>query len=72
MTEPGCEEWLDAVSAYVDGVLTVEEELRVHAHLRACAGCAQLLVDLIPVVQALHALPAPRPADASLTQERYG
>ena len=56
-----CAEWQDAISAYMDGALPVPEEQRVHAHLRQCPACAALLVDLVPVVQALHAMPAPRP-----------
>ena len=57
----GCPEWLEAVSAYLDGALAVDEEQRVHAHLRACPGCAETLVDLVPVVQAIRGLPAPTP-----------
>lgn len=60
--QQGCAEWLEAISAYLDGVLAVEEEQRVHAHLRACPGCAEQLVDLVPVVQTLRALPRPTPA----------
>lgn len=59
--QQGCPEWLEAVSAYLDGALALEEEQRVHAHLRGCPGCAEQLVDLVPVVQTLRALPAPRP-----------
>jgi anti-sigma factor RsiW len=57
----GCPEWLEAVSAYLDGALAVDEEQRVHAHLRACPGCAETLVDLVPVVQTLRALPPVAP-----------
>ncbi len=57
----GCPEWLEAVSAYLDGALAPDEELRVHAHLRACAGCAEELVDLVPLVQTIRALPPVAP-----------
>lgn len=56
-----CAAWLEAISAYLDGALPGDEEHRVHAHLRACPACSEFLVDLVPVVQALHALPAPVP-----------
>lgn len=57
-----CAAWLEAISAYLDGALPGDEEHRVHAHLRQCPGCSEFLVDLVPVVQALHALPAPVPS----------
>jgi anti-sigma factor RsiW len=60
MKEP-CEAWLEAISSYVDGALSSSEEQRVHAHMRECAGCSEYLVDLLPVVQALHNLPDPQP-----------
>jgi anti-sigma factor RsiW len=56
-----CAAWLEAISAYLDGALISTEEQRVHAHMRQCPGCAEFLVDLVPVVQALHALPKPVP-----------
>jgi anti-sigma factor RsiW len=56
-----CAAWLEAISGYLDGALAGPEEHQVHAHLRQCPACAEYLVDLVPVVQALHALPAPTP-----------
>jgi anti-sigma factor RsiW len=56
-----CSAWIENISAYLDGALAGAEEQLVHAHLRACAACAEFLVDLVPVVQALQALPAPVP-----------
>lgn len=58
---PGCDAWLEPISAYLDGMLSVEEELRVHAHLRACPRCSELLIDMLPVLQALRTLPTPVP-----------
>ncbi len=52
-----CPEWLDEVSAYLDGALTPDAEHRVQAHLGACPGCANYLVELVPVVQTLRELP---------------
>lgn len=57
-----CATWLEAISAYLDGALAPGEEQKVHQHLRACPPCAEFLVDLVPVVQTLHALPAPVPS----------
>ncbi|MEB3222469.1 MAG: zf-HC2 domain-containing protein [Candidatus Sericytochromatia bacterium] len=58
---PPCESWLEPISAYLDGMLSVEEEQRVQAHLRACTRCTALLIDLLPVLQALRTLPTPPP-----------
>jgi anti-sigma factor RsiW len=57
-----CPDWLEEISAYLDGELAAAEEHRVHAHLRRCQACADHLVDLVPVVQALRALPPIVPA----------
>ena len=57
-----CAAWLESISGSLDGALPSDEEHRVHAHLRRCPACAEFLVDLVPVVQALHALPAPTPS----------
>lgn len=59
--EQPCSGWLEAIAGYMDGELAPAEEQRVHAHLRLCPGCAKHLIDLVPVVQALKALPAPPP-----------
>jgi anti-sigma factor RsiW len=56
-----CAAWLESISAYLDGALAVGEEQQVHQHLRQCPPCAKFLVDLVPVVQSMHALPAPTP-----------
>jgi anti-sigma factor RsiW len=60
MNEP-CEAWQDQISAYLDGELPPHEEHAVHAHLRACASCAEALVDLVPLVQAIRNVPPHEP-----------
>lgn len=55
--QKGCQEWLESISAYLDGALAPDEEQKVHAHLRSCPGCAEELVDLVPLVQTLRGLP---------------
>jgi predicted anti-sigma-YlaC factor YlaD len=57
-----CAAWLEAISCYLDGVLTPPEEHAVHAHMHGCEPCAQYLVDLVPVVQMLQGLPAAQPS----------
>ena len=60
----GCADWLESISAYLDGALAPDEEQRVHAHLRGCPGCAEELVDLVPLVQTIRGLPpVPPPRD---------
>ena len=56
-----CSRWLEAISGYLDGELPPIEEQQVHAHLRTCAACAEALVDLVPVVQALRNAPMATP-----------
>jgi anti-sigma factor RsiW len=60
MSEP-CEAWQDQIHAYLDGELPPHEEHAVHAHLRACPTCAEALVDLVPLVQAIRNVPAHEP-----------
>lgn len=58
MSESPCPSWAEPIALYLDGGLNPAEELAVHGHLRACRGCADHLVALAPVVEALKALPA--------------
>lgn len=56
-----CADWQDAISAYLDGELPPMEEQQVHAHLRQCQACAEALVALVPLVQALRNAPMAEP-----------
>jgi anti-sigma factor RsiW len=56
-----CASWQEAISAYLDGELPPSEEHRVHAHLRSCGACAEALIDLVPIVQALRGAPMATP-----------
>lgn len=60
MSQLPCPAWVDPISLYLDGALGPAEELAVHTHLRACPACAEHLVALTPVVEALRALPCER------------
>ena len=53
------EDYIELISAAVDGALTEEETLRLQSHLAQCADCRSLLRDLQDLHAALH---APRPA----------
>lgn len=52
----GCIFSKSTISAYVDGELTGVEMLRVRAHLRECAQCAQAAEEMKSVKQALISL----------------
>ena len=58
---PACDDWLEAISGYLDGELDRETVHRVHAHLRTCPGCSELLIDLVPLQRLLREWPAPEP-----------
>jgi anti-sigma factor RsiW len=58
-----CEECRSQLSAYADGVMTMDETRTVHAHLIGCQPCAQELADLMAVMHALAALPAVPPRE---------
>ena len=59
-----CAECEELYNLYLDGLLTVEEEARLEAHLAACPACRRALSDLPQLFAALDRLPeAPVPAD---------
>jgi anti-sigma factor RsiW len=59
--DQGCANWQEAISAYLDGELPPFEEHQVHAHLRRCSACAEALIDLVPIVQAVRGAPRATP-----------
>lgn len=58
-----CEECRSQLSAYADGVLSMDEDRAVHAHLVGCARCAEKLADLLAVMHAIAALPRVPPRE---------
>jgi len=59
-----CTECEELYNLYLDGLLTIEEEARMQAHLAACPACRRALSDLPQLFAALDRLPeAPVPAD---------
>ncbi len=41
-----CEKYQEMISAFIDGELSVEEELNLHDHLAGCDSCRQLAYDI--------------------------
>jgi anti-sigma factor RsiW len=57
---PGlCEESLEALEAYLDGDLPVEESFRLQRHLEGCPSCAAELVLAEKIQRELRTLPLP-------------
>ena len=56
-----CREFVEAVTAYIEGVMPSDERARVEAHLAECAGCSAYLEDMRRVVGSLHAAVEPPP-----------
>lgn len=61
-----CNEYLELISAAIDGVLTTEETARLEEHLNACPACKALYDDLNHIHQTLRELP-PVEVPAGLT-----
>jgi anti-sigma factor RsiW len=53
MTDLNCDELVELVTAYLDGTLDPQTELRFVAHLAECAGCDRYLDQIRRTVQAL-------------------
>ena len=53
---PRCDEVSERLSEFLDGELEPVEAHEVAVHLAICEGCAQLLVELVETVHALHEL----------------
>ena len=56
-----CEDYLELISAKLDGELTAEEEARLAAHLEQCPQCRALLEELGGLSDALRTLPEAEP-----------
>lgn len=62
-----CDEYVELISAGLDGALTPEEAARLDAHLQVCPACRTLKTELETVRAALLDLPTAEPP-AGLTQ----
>jgi anti-sigma factor RsiW len=55
-----CDEFVELVTAYLEGALDAETERRFVAHLAECDGCDQYLSQMRAIRDALGELPADR------------
>ena len=62
-----CDEYVELISAALDGALSPEEQARLEAHLAQCPDCRTLYEDLSKLRQALRELP-PMEIPAGLTE----
>lgn len=56
-----CKEFVELVTAYLEGTLPAEQRERMDSHLAECDGCAGYLEDMRALVGTLHATPEPPP-----------
>ncbi|GAB1692829.1 anti-sigma factor family protein [Krasilnikovia sp. M28-CT-15] len=52
-----CDEFVELVTAYLDGQLDADTEQRFRAHLAECDGCDRYLDQIKQTISALGALP---------------
>jgi anti-sigma factor RsiW len=57
--ELDCDEFVELVTAYLDGALDAAEEQRVLEHLSLCDGCSTYLDQIRATVRAVAELPPP-------------
>lgn len=57
MTELDCDEFVEEVTAFMDGALDAEEEARFVEHLAICSGCERYLDQIRLTVRQLGELP---------------
>lgn len=63
MTEMHCEEFVELVTAFLDGALDADDQARVVEHLDLCDGCSRYLDQVGVTISALATLPAENPLD---------
>lgn len=62
MTTLDCDQFVELVTAFLDGALDADTERRVVDHLAECDGCGTYLDQMRAVVRGLGRLPPDRPA----------
>ena len=67
MTEMHCDEFVELVTAFLDGALDADAQARVVDHLDLCDGCGRYLDQLGVTISALATLPAENPFDQEVT-----
>jgi predicted anti-sigma-YlaC factor YlaD len=64
VTEMHCEEFVELVTAFLDGALDPDDQARVVEHLDLCDGCSRYLDQVGVTISALGTLlPAENPLD---------
>jgi anti-sigma factor RsiW len=63
-----CKEFVELVTAYLEGVMPADERARVEAHLADCDGCRGYLEDMRRLVGSLKSTVEP-PPDPELREE---
>jgi anti-sigma factor RsiW len=64
-----CEEFVELVTAFLDGALDAETEARFVEHIAGCDGCETYLHQFRQTVAALGALPAGMSSDDQLSAD---
>jgi hypothetical protein len=64
---PNCEEFSEALSAYLDGELSAEERSQLETHLEGCPRCQEELKSLRAVSSLVTSLPEVTPSPAFLS-----
>ena len=60
-----CREFVELVTAYLEGTLPEGERARMDAHLAECEGCSAYLEDMRRLVGTLRETPEPPPDEAT-------
>jgi anti-sigma factor RsiW len=62
-----CQELVELVTDYLEGVLPAEERARFEEHLRPCAGCSEYVAQMRATIELTGGL---RPADLTPEAEQ--
>ena len=54
MSEPGCEQWNEAIAMHVFGDLPASEDLALRAHLEGCTDCSALVREMSETYEMLR------------------
>ena len=60
-----CREFVELVTAYLEGTLPERDRVRMDAHLAECDGCTGYLEDMRRLVGSLHETAEPPPDEAT-------
>ena len=63
MTEMHCQEFVELVTAFLDGALGPDDQPRVLEHLDLCDGCSRYFDQVRVTISTLATLPSENPLD---------